>query len=209
MFYVHNLIKLTPLFFMVSASLYFYDLLPEQVPTKFNLSGNPIQFSEREFVVSFMPGLYLFTLFVVGLTERFMPKVEAADTQKGPISRIVFAIGVLFTCIHWPMLQPGANIESITYFISCGLGLFLVLCGREMSKVTPNPFIGIRTPWTMKDVEIWKKTHLRAQQTMVAGGVILLVISQFQASLLTAMAITLIATLSPVIHSYQLTKSNT
>ena len=53
--------------------------------------------------------------------------------------------------------------------------LFLVL-GNYMASIQPNYFIGIRTPWTLEDPEIWKKTHrIGGRIWVAASGVLLLV----------------------------------
>lgn len=37
--------------------------------------------------------------------------------------------------------------------------LFMAITGNLMYSIRPNRFIGIRTPWTLSNEEVWKKTH--------------------------------------------------
>lgn len=39
------------------------------------------------------------------------------------------------------------------------VALLLGLLGNYMPKLKPSPLIGIRTPWTLRNEEVWVKTH--------------------------------------------------
>ena len=40
-----------------------------------------------------------------------------------------------------------------------------------------NYFIGIKTPWTLENEEVWKLTHLYAGKMWVIGGLLVVVLS--------------------------------
>ncbi|MET3878137.1 SdpI family protein [Chitinophaga sp. OAE865] len=46
--------------------------------------------------------------------------------------------------------------------------VFLAVCGNLMYNVRPNYFFGIRTPWTLKNETVWRRTHR-------VGGVVLFI----------------------------------
>ncbi|WP_343668956.1 SdpI family protein [Chitinophaga sp.] len=48
--------------------------------------------------------------------------------------------------------------------------LFLAIMSNLTNSVKPNYFIGIRTPWTLSDEEIWRKTHQACSKWFFAGG---------------------------------------
>jgi uncharacterized membrane protein len=80
------------------------------------------------------------------------------------------------------------------------------MLGNYFQTVRPNYFIGIRTPWTLENEQLWKKTHRMGGKLWVAGGVLIAVISIFINNN-TALAITFGAILSimvivPVVYSY-------
>ncbi|HEY9261576.1 SdpI family protein [Chitinophaga sp.] len=45
---------------------------------------------------------------------------------------------------------------------------FLAICGNLLYNVRPNLYLGIRTPWTLKNETVWRKTHRM-------GGILLFV----------------------------------
>lgn len=71
----------------------------------------------------------------------------------------VITIGV---AVGWPV--------SVPRLLSLGMSLLIVVLGNELGRVTPNYFVGIRTPWTLADPDVWRKTHRVGARLFVAGG---------------------------------------
>lgn len=63
-------------------------------------------------------------------------------TSAGPLLVILASQG-----IHAERLIP----ELIT--------LFIAICGNLLYNARPNRYMGIRTPWTLRNEEVWRKTH--------------------------------------------------
>ena len=55
------------------------------------------------------------------------------------------------------------------------VGLLVAVLGNYMKTVKPNYFIGIRTPWTLENAEIWNKTHRLGGILWFAGGLLIAV----------------------------------
>jgi len=47
--------------------------------------------------------------------------------------------------------------------------VFLAVCGNLLYNVRPNTYMGIRTPWTLRNETVWRKTHR-------LGGVVMFVL---------------------------------
>ena len=60
--------------------------------------------------------------------------------------------------------------------IPLGITVLFLGLGNYLASVQPNYFIGIRTPWTLEDPEIWKKTHRMAGRLWVVSCCVLLVL---------------------------------
>ncbi|PWV53293.1 SdpI family protein [Chitinophaga sp. S165] len=37
--------------------------------------------------------------------------------------------------------------------------LFIAICGNLLYNARPNRYLGIRTPWTLRNEEVWRRTH--------------------------------------------------
>jgi uncharacterized membrane protein len=89
--------------------------------------------------------------------------------------------------------------------ISIPIGILFIALGNYFKVIQPNYFIGIKTPWTLENKEVWKLTHILAGKLWIIGGLIIVVgslaidESAFIYILLTTIAI---ITLVPVVYSY-------
>jgi len=55
------------------------------------------------------------------------------------------------------------------------VGLIWMVIGNFLGQVRFNYFFGIRTPWTLADEEVWRRTHrLAAPLWVIAGGLMLI-----------------------------------
>ena len=54
-----------------------------------------------------------------------------------------------------------------------GVGLLFIFLGNFLTRVEPNWFIGIRTPWTLSSDTVWRKTHRTGGWVFVLGGFVL------------------------------------
>lgn len=53
------------------------------------------------------------------------------------------------------------------------VGVLLMIMGNYFKVIRPGYFIGIRTPWTLENEEVWKATHVFAGKIWLFGGLII------------------------------------
>ena len=46
----------------------------------------------------------------------------------------------------------------------------MAVLGNYMQNLKPNYFMGIRTPWTLNNEEVWRRTHLICGKWLFYGG---------------------------------------
>ena len=56
--------------------------------------------------------------------------------------------------------------------MAIGVGGLFVIIGNVMTRMRPNWFMGIRTPWTLSSDAVWRKTHRVGGYGFVTGGVL-------------------------------------
>ncbi|MDD4048934.1 MAG: SdpI family protein, partial [Clostridia bacterium] len=73
-----------------------------------------------------------------------------------------------------------------------------------MGKFQHNYFVGIKTPWTLANEQVWRKTHRLAAPLWVGVGTIGFFLSFFQGSWAgyTQFALFLLMAFIPIIYSY-------
>lgn len=193
----------------VAISIWAYPSLPPTVATHWNLRGTPDGFSSRLMAVSIGPLL----IGAVTLLFNVLPKV---DPRRENYARFVStywlfgnAVMVFMLLAHAMVIATGLGYSvRIDKLMPLGIGLLFVVVGNYLTRVEPNWFVGIRTPWTLSSDTVWRKTHRTGGLVMVIGGLALAAGAFLpQAALLPLLIGTLVIVAGfPIVQSYVLWK---
>lgn len=154
-----------------AVSIWAYPRLPETVVTHWNFRGVPDGYSSRFWAVLFGPAL------LVGMTLLFtvLPKLDPRRENYVKflqsywlLANAVIVFGLL---AHVLIIANGLGYSvQIDRLLPAGIGLLFVFLGNYLTRVEPNWFIGIRTPWTLSSDTVWRKTHRTGGWLFVIGG---------------------------------------
>jgi uncharacterized membrane protein len=189
-FYVHN---------------FRYDDLPAQVPIHWNLQGNPDGFVPKsDAFLAFwllplvMAGLVGLTLLLPWLSPRHF-EVDRFRSIYGYVMMLAVAV---MGYIHFIVLWGSLHAEmAISRLLVGGLCLFFVLLGAVLGKVRRNFWIGVRTPWTLADEEVWDRTHRLSARLFGAAGLFGVLAALAGLPLVVCFVGILVGALVPVIYS--------
>jgi uncharacterized membrane protein len=141
-------------------SAYLYPFLPVHFVTHWDTQGVADGTMHKNLGLFLLPVLALF----LSLLFSFLPSIDphGANIEKFRkyyngfvILLIAFLIYLHFLTILWNL---GVDF-AIVSFILVGIGILFYYIGILFKHAHQNWFIGIRTPWTLSSVEVWKKTH--------------------------------------------------
>jgi len=77
----------------------------------------------------------------------------------------------LFALLHGIILAAGLGYTPNTgALVQASVALMFIFLGNVMGQVKQNWFVGIRTPWTLADDEVWRKTHRVSAWVWTAAG---------------------------------------
>jgi uncharacterized membrane protein len=147
--------------------------LPEKVPVHWNYKGEIDRWGDKFsliIILFLLPVLIYVLMTVIPLID---PK-NRISLMGGKFYQLKFIL-VLFMSLIALLVLYTAKEKSINNpnLVFALLGAFFVILGNYFKVIQPNYFIGIRTPWTLENGEVWKATHLFAGKLWVAGGLIL------------------------------------
>ncbi len=194
------LLSLLPIAFLA----FVWNALPQQVPLQWGLNGAVNRYGDKiELLIVGLLPLFLYVLFL--LIPMIDPKRRLDSMgNKYYTIRLITAlfIAVLFNYIIYSVKEESLNNPNYLFMI---IGGFFVMLGNYFKTIKPNYFVGIRTPWTLENEDIWKTTHKFAGKLWVAGGLLIIVscfIFNEQTALTSFLIITGIITVIPIAHSY-------
>jgi uncharacterized membrane protein len=184
---------------------YFYPLLPDKVPIHWNFQGEINGYGSKWFGAFGLPLINLALYVMLFVLPYIDPKRKNyADFQSTyqfiKYLLIVFFLGIeVFTLL----LATGAVVNQ-PMFIQILISLLFILLGNVMGRVKHNYFVGIKTPWTLANEDVWRKTHRLAAPLWVIGGIVNILLAALGASFngISFGIIVAIITIVPMVYSY-------
>ncbi|MDI6906616.1 MAG: SdpI family protein [Thermoanaerobacterales bacterium] len=149
-----------------------YPRLPESVPAHWNLQGEVDRYLSRFWGAFALPILaavcYLGMLFVPYIDPKRENYARFPAAYRAMRIGLVLVLGVLQALILSAGLGGPANLVPRAVQLVIG-GLFVVI-GNYLPQARYNYFFGIRTPWTLADEGVWRRTHRFAGVLFVLAG---------------------------------------
>lgn len=143
-----------------AVGIYFYPQMPDRVASHWNASG------EADGYTSKFWGLFLVPIISAAIATLLfiIPKVDPLKENVKKFRKYfdVFIVLFLLFLFYLHMLtifwNLGARFDFIFALIPAFTALFYY-AGVLTEHAERNWFIGIRTPWTISNETVWKKTH--------------------------------------------------
>jgi len=185
--------------------VYFYPSLPDRVPVHWNLKGQVNGYGSKFFgafgLASINLGMYL--LFIV--LPYIDPKRKNYESFQSTYQYlkyllILFLLGLEVTTL---LIATGVVVNK-PVFIQIMVSLLFILLGNVMGRFKHNYFVGIKTPWTLANEEVWRKTHRMAAPLWVIGGIIniLLAVTGLNFNGIGFIIIMVTIVIVPIVYSY-------
>ncbi|MFQ5704538.1 MAG: SdpI family protein [Gemmatimonadales bacterium] len=191
----------------IGLSIWAYPDLPARVATHWNIHGVPDRYSSKQGAVVIIPLIIAVLLALVQILPKIDPKGKNYSKFFGTYWVLVNCILLFLAGVHGVVLGYGIGIPvDIARAMPIGLGLLLALIGNYLTRVQPNWFIGIRTPWTLSSEDVWRRTHRTGGWVFVGGGATVAALGLVPrlAKVPVILATIVVVALIPVVQSYVL-----
>lgn len=190
------------------ATILVYSQLPQQIPRHWNYNGQVDGMWNKSGV--FFTALLPFALYLLFLAlPKIDPKKENYEKFRKPYALITLIIVLFMVLIHWVTIFAAFGwIKDVGMLVKLFVGLLFILLGNVMPKFSFNYFVGIRTPWTLANEDVWRRTHRVGGMAFVALGVLTVVLAFFQglANVLVFTVGTLALVIFGFVYSYVIYK---
>lgn len=177
--------------------------LPDRVAMHWNAAGQVDRYGSKWEAMLFIPFMMLVFALVFGIVMAVGAERLRENTTKA-LNIIAAFMTVFFLVIH--KLVLGGNHDSIPQMIPFLFAALLIVLGYAMRGVEPNPFVGIRVPWTMNNPNVWRITHDRASKLWMASGVVCLVLTIVGFGMMVPILVFTFALFFPILDSYRISK---
>ena len=149
--------------------------LPARVPVHFGVDGRPDRYGS-----SLEAGFGLLLLPVVALLMNalfaYLPRFDArAAAQQKVFDLLRVPVTLLLIAVQFTIAQSMQTQRFDTRLVMIGLGALLIVIGNVMPKTPPNPYAGIRLPYTFASRQAWWVTNRAGGWLFVILGALLAV----------------------------------
>jgi uncharacterized membrane protein len=188
------------------AAFIFWDKLPNRMAIHFNFNGEADGFSNKPLGLLMLPVINVVIWSLLKVLPKFIMSQKQFDLFSKRYNIIRLLVHSFITALYLVILMYTLQYKTnVLLFLAYGISILLLVIGNYLNNIKPNNFIGIRTPWTMKNAEVWRKTHYVTSRLWVAASLILMCIIPFLSEILLSKLLMLyfiIITIPPIIYSY-------
>ena len=187
--------------FIISAV--YWPHLPDPMVTHWDAHGTPNGHGSRIVGALLMPAMIALFGLMFALLARISPVGFGLRQFEDSVAVIAIALQIFLLVIHVITLRAartGAPLQG--EWMLLGIGALFAVMGNRFGKVRRNFFIGIRTPWTLADEEVWLRTHRLAGKLFVFAGLFTMALALVPYAMLAMIPALLVAGLVPVIYSF-------
>lgn len=190
---------------LLITAVFVYPHLPDQVPSHWNMQGEVDRYQSRLMGAIFAPlmsiGLYLL-MILMPLTD---PQRQNYQRFTGAYTFIRWGLVIFFAVLYAATIMVALGyLVDIGMVVKAIVSLLFIMIGNFMGQFRHNYFVGIKTPWTLANEEIWRRTHRLGGRIWVLCGLICLAMAFINSTWSAIIYFTaiMIMILVPFIYSY-------
>lgn len=137
-----------------------YGCLPRQVPIQWGFDGVVNTWGDKSvywiiaLVCLLMAAMFQFLPFVDPKRRSYVVFQKYYDGF-ALLMELVMVLATAMTLVE--CIRPGT--VSISRAVTVAISALFVFLGNMMGKIKHNYFMGIKTPWTLADPDVWNRTH--------------------------------------------------
>jgi len=180
-----------------------YNQLPEIFPVHWSIHGEANGFASKPWGPFIVPltGAAIFILFL--LLPRISPDGFRMESFLTAYRTIQISVQLFLFVLLLASLLAGIGFAvPIGRVVTTSGGVLLIVLGNLMGKVRKNFHVGIRTPWTLANDEVWSRTHRVGGWLFVLAGLVFAITGLIGRGVLFGVAALVAAAVVPVIYSY-------
>jgi uncharacterized membrane protein len=151
----------------------FYPQMPDRMASHWNAAGAVDGYTSK------FLGLFLLPFIATAVTALFLV-IPIIDPLKANIAKfrlyfdwfvVLFLVFFEYVYILTILWNKNANFD-FTQALLPATGILFIYIGIMLRNAKRNYMIGIRTPWTLANEEVWNRTHSLGGKLFIAAGVL-------------------------------------
>jgi len=182
---------------------YIWKSLPESVPMHWNGAGEIDRYGDKNellLMIFMLTGISYFIFLIIPYID---PK-QKLQNMGNKLNNLRLILALFMSALAIYILYSVQQKTSNPVLIFPLVGLLFAFLGNYFKTIKPNYFIGIKTPWTLENEDVWKKTHVMGGKLWFVGGLLMAMtfVLPNKIQVYTFLGITAVITIVPIVFSY-------
>jgi uncharacterized membrane protein len=184
---------------------FIWNTLPNKVPTHWNYKGEVDDWGNKFSLIGLLFILPVLTYILLLVIPKIDPKKRIALMGRKFYQLKFFLILCMsLLALHIIFITKNQSFSGpdLSYIL---IGVLLMVLGNYFKVIQPNYFIGIRTPWTLENNEVWKLTHTFAGKLWFIGGLLIVLgglIFENNSFSIAFICLVIILAIVPMVYSF-------
>lgn len=191
--------------------------LPEQIPAHYNINGEVNRWGSKYETLIF-PVFCIVVGLIMLAAARYYEKRGGAGAGNANAC-VITGIGCLvlfnamtayYLCADFKSVEQldamPIDIGRLTFGI---LGAVMIIAGGLMPEIKMNSLMGLRTPWSMKNETVWRKSQKFGGMSFIAGGILMIILCvpfKGTALILSGIGVLLAILVVDVLYTYKIAR---
>jgi uncharacterized membrane protein len=200
-----HILPLTLIVLMAAAWIAALPHLPAEVPIHWDFNGRADGFASP--FMAMLTSVGIMVLLYVSMA--FLPKIDPRKKNyqyffKSYQLVLNVLLAVLFLLNLMVILNGVGYSVPIAGMAPVIVGVIFMVLGNYLPQIRSNFFIGVRTPWTLSNEKVWKKTHRLTAKLFFFGGLAMMatILLPEATGNVILMVIIAITVMIPYVYSY-------
>lgn len=201
--YVNWMLWLIPAVSLILSAA-FYNSLPQQIPMQFGSDGSVNYYGDKLFVFA-MPAISVVVLLFMYILPKIDPKKDNYKKFGKQYNWVVLLTLLILLVANISVIAYSMGYPiDVSLIVPIAVGFMLTVIGNMMPKFKQSYFVGIKTPWTLSDDEVWNRTHRIGGRIWFAGGLVMVAAVFLPSQLIDIVMPVLVLSLVivPIAYSY-------
>ena len=186
-----------------AVAIYFHPRLPARVPVHWSSHGTVDGWMPRGPGAFTLPIVSTVLLALMILLEPATVREEGHRSLGAVYPFLVATTSAFLLYATLIVLLAGIGMPlDVPAALTVGIGILFMVMGNSAPKLTRNSFVGIRSPWTLANEEVWWRTHRLAGWLLVLSGGVTVILGFLGYGGLVALTAVLVACAVCYLYSY-------
>lgn len=155
------------------AALLIYPYMPEKIASHWGIDNEVDGYMGKFWGTFLVPVMMLGFSILFIVIPRIDPKKQNIEKFEKYFDLFIFAFMFFFVYIYaltifWNL----GYMFNLIQFMAPAFAILFYVIGIMTKHAEPNWTIGIRTPWTLSNENVWRQTHERSGKLFQAVGVL-------------------------------------